>query len=148
MLRRVRRSMSDRDQGFTLTELLMVISILGVLGAIAIPVFMNRRVQAIDASMKSDLRTVATAMEIYYVDNDMYPPLFGDVEGSAVGSTGRNFTENKQALVLTNGTKIYHVFPSAGVVPGKYCLSAVNPAGSSIFMQDSDGQRRSDVGCQ
>ena len=45
MLRRVRRSMADRDQGFTLTELLMMISILGVLGAIAIPVFMNRRQQ-------------------------------------------------------------------------------------------------------
>ena len=48
-----------------------MISILGVLSAIAIPVFMNRRRQAIDASMKSDLRTVATAMEIYYVDHDM-----------------------------------------------------------------------------
>ena len=64
--------------------------------------------------MKSDLRTVATVMEIYYVDHDMYPPLYGDVEGSVVGSTGRNFTENKQQVVVTNGTKIYYVSPALG----------------------------------
>ena len=148
MLRRVRRSMADRDQGFTLTELLTVIAIIGVLASIALPALMNHRKKAIDASMKSDLRTVATAMEIYYADHRMYPPFYGDVEGNVAGTTGESFTANKQTVIISNDTKIYYVFPSAGVVPGKYCLSAVNPAGSSIFMQDSDGQRRSDVGCQ
>ncbi len=60
MIARIRKSMDEKDQGFTLIELLVVIIIIGILAAIAIPVFLNQRKKAVDASMKSDLRTVAT----------------------------------------------------------------------------------------
>jgi prepilin-type N-terminal cleavage/methylation domain-containing protein len=74
MLSRLRRSMSEKDQGFTQIELLVVIIIIGILAAIAIPVFLNQRKKGVDASLQSDLKNVALAMETYYADKQAYPP--------------------------------------------------------------------------
>ena len=73
MLARIRKSMEEKDQGFTLIELLVVIIIIGILAAIAIPVFLNQRKKAVDASMKSDARTVANEMETAFTDTQTYP---------------------------------------------------------------------------
>ncbi len=51
-----------RDEGFSLVELLVVIMIIGVLSAIGIGLFLGQRARAVDASIKSDLRTVATVV--------------------------------------------------------------------------------------
>lgn len=53
----------SRESGNTLIELLVVIIIIGIIAGIAIPVLISQRHKAVDASLKSDLRTVATAME-------------------------------------------------------------------------------------
>ena len=47
--------------------------IIGILAAIAIPVFLNQRKKAVDAGIKSDLRTVAQSIETYYTDHQEYP---------------------------------------------------------------------------
>ncbi len=72
MLARIRKSVEEKDSGFTLIELLVVMIIIGILAAIAIPVFLNQRKKAVDTSVKSDLRTVANEMETYYTDNQAY----------------------------------------------------------------------------
>jgi len=62
--------MTPARQGFTLIELLIVVVIIGILAAIAIPKFANTKDKAYIASMKSDLRNLVTAQEAYYHDNN------------------------------------------------------------------------------
>ena len=62
--------MSRNKKGFTLIELLIVVVIIGILAAIAIPKFANTKDKAYVAAMKSDLRNLATYEEQYAADNN------------------------------------------------------------------------------
>ena len=63
------RDRSNGESGFTLVELLVVMLILGLLAAIAIPSFFNQRDKAKDADAKAAVRTAQTAMETYATDH-------------------------------------------------------------------------------
>jgi prepilin-type N-terminal cleavage/methylation domain-containing protein len=73
MFARIRKMQEEREGGFTLIELLVVMIIIGILAAIAIPLFLSQRKNAVDAAAKSDLRTVANEMESFYTDYQQYP---------------------------------------------------------------------------
>ena len=73
MLARLQKAMKEKDQGFTLIELLVVIVIIGILAAIAIPLFLNQRKKGIDASLKSDLKSAATTIETYATNSTTTP---------------------------------------------------------------------------
>ncbi len=64
----------SRWEGFTLIELLIVVAIIGILAAIAVPNFLNAQVRAKVARVESDFRTLATALESYHLDQNGYPP--------------------------------------------------------------------------
>lgn len=107
-------------KGFTLIELLIVVVIIGILAAIAIPKFANTKEKAYLASMKSDLRNMATTQESYFADNQVYTagsatnlsgsttPLNGFVPSAGVtvtaaasGGTGWSATSTHSATTKT-----------------------------------------------
>jgi prepilin-type N-terminal cleavage/methylation domain-containing protein len=108
-----------RDQkGFTLIELLIVVVIIGILAAIAIPKFSQTREKAYFAAMKSDLKNLASQQEIYYSDEYTYTTVttnLGFVASEAVhvaitaNATGWSATSTHEALTGANqGCAIYY----------------------------------------
>lgn len=65
--------MKARSNAFTLIELLIVVAIIGILAAIAVPNFLNAQIRAKVSRAYADLRTLSTALESYNVDNNAYP---------------------------------------------------------------------------
>src|ERR1051326_1145185 len=79
-------------KGFTLIELLIVVVIIGILAAIAIPKFANTKEKAYLASMKSDLRNLITAEEAYFADSVKYTSNLGTAFNTTSGVVGPNIT--------------------------------------------------------
>lgn len=69
----MRIEQSTKGRGFTLIELLIVVAIIAILAAIAVPNFLEAQTRAKIARVKSDMRTLVTALEAYHVDNNAYP---------------------------------------------------------------------------
>lgn len=61
------------QKGFTLIELLIVVAIIGILAAIAIPQFASYRQKAFNSAAQSDLKTIKTSLEGFYTDEYYYP---------------------------------------------------------------------------
>lgn len=89
MLQKLR--LSNKEDGFTLIEILVVILIIGILASIAIPVFLNQRKQANEAALRSDMKNLALAIEQFFLENPTDPDVnfANDVKGfkSAKGAT-------------------------------------------------------------
>ena len=116
------------DEGFTLIELLVVVVIIGVLVAIAVPVYLNYRQGAADKSAQSDVRGAISAVEQYYTSNgNTYPPTTADTTGTAtsmtIGATGS--TQGK--ITLSDKTKMGYVLSTDG---SNYKVCATNGGGS------------------
>lgn len=67
------KNLINADNGFTLIELLIVVAIIGILAAIAIPQFSAYRAKAYNAAATSDLKNGKTGLESYYTEQQYYP---------------------------------------------------------------------------
>jgi type IV pilus assembly protein PilA len=92
--------MSNR-KGFTLIELLIVVVIIGILAAIAIPKFANTKQKAVKASMISDLRNLATAQEAFYADSTKYATTYGT---TLANNTVPFTVSQNNALAISTGS--------------------------------------------
>ena len=114
MLARLRKAMEEKDQGFTLIELLVVTIIIGILAAIAIPVFLNQRKKGWDAQAKADLKNMATAQETHLTDSGSYTSTLSDLETAGFKKSADTVTPRAVAADATS-----------------YCLSITSKSGST-----------------
>ncbi|MGL5828953.1 MAG: type II secretion system protein, partial [Angustibacter sp.] len=102
MLARIRKASEENESGFTLIELLVVMIIIGILAAIAIPIFLNQRKSAVDTSARSDIRVVAAEMETYFTDNQAYKTPTQDATSLVVTLDGNTIKMSKGNKLASN----------------------------------------------
>jgi type IV pilus assembly protein PilA len=94
-----------KHEGFTLIELLIVIIIIGILAAIAIPMFLGQRDKAKESAVKEGIHSIQVGVQSYAVDaNDTYP-LAADVSKAGLGDLVDNWPKNPWNAGKTDGTE-------------------------------------------
>jgi prepilin-type N-terminal cleavage/methylation domain-containing protein len=114
MIGKLRKRLRREEKGFTLIELLIVVIILGILTAIAIPSYLSFTGRAKTSASKANLRSMIPSVESYFADNGQY--------------TGMNVGNLKTAYDQSLNTGVYSVV-SAGA--NTYCVSALDKAGGT-----------------
>ncbi|AKJ97619.1 MULTISPECIES: type II secretion system major pseudopilin GspG [Pseudomonas] len=125
------------QRGFTLIEIMVVVVIIGVLGAIVVPQFMSRPDQAKATAARTDIQAIATALEMYRLDNFQYPSTQQGLEALSKRPGGtpapRNWNPQgylKSLPIDPWGTPYQYLSPGLRSLDGSYDLYSLGADGA------------------
>lgn len=101
-MERPRKKLIGRKKGFTLIELLMVVAIIGILAAIALPVYANLQAKARLGKAQADVRTIASAIVTYQAHCGVLPPVGAAVAACTAGAAGSGAAPASVAIAQVN----------------------------------------------
>ena len=142
MLARIRKAAEEREGGFTLIELLVVIIIIGILAAIAIPVFLNQRQKGYDAQAKSDARNLATLEETYMTDQNKYKT---EAAATTTATTAKADLGYKPSSNVTDVEVITYNSGAGGTLTvatdgtAAYCVHTTSASGKDFYYNSASG---------
>lgn len=111
------------ERGFTLIELLIVVVIIGVLAAIAVPAYVGQQDRARDTAAQAELRNAATAQQLFFTENGNYA---GDVAALA----GHGYRPGAQGVTVASGGG------------NSYCMEAAGGGASRFHITEAEGRPR------
>jgi type IV pilus assembly protein PilA len=124
------------DRGFTMIELLVVVVIIGVLVAIAVPVYLNYRKGAANKSAASDVRGAITAVEQYYTENGNTYPDTNTAAAAGANVELRTGAAVKGVITVSPGNRVTFTNDLNGTQTG-YHICGVNEDGGQVYIYDS-----------
>ena len=131
MLASIRKRIEREDEGFTLIELMVVVLIIAILLAIAIPTFLGARERAQDRAAQSDIRNALAAEKVYYTDEEVYTE--DDTTLRAI-EPALNFTTDSTDAV----DNVYLEVSAAGsVADAVVCIGRESASGNAFSLQDT-----------
>lgn len=142
--------MRDKQKGFSLIELLIVVAIIMVIAAIAIPALLRSKITANQSSAVGSLRSLNTSCTSYSTSYGQYPAALGNLGPVGSGGTATSTSADLIDIVLASGVKSGYTFIyTPGTADQSYTLTAtpiaLGSSGQNMYFTDQSGVIRVDT---